>query len=33
MEICVVCNEDADFILIDGGYYYCFQCIREGKAQ
>lgn len=30
---CIVCNDDADFMCLDGNYLYCFQCIHDGKAQ
>jgi hypothetical protein len=31
MSECYICNEDADYILTDGGYYVCRSCIKEGK--
>ena len=30
-EDCIVCNEPAFFIKIEGGYYLCRDCIKEGK--
>jgi ribosomal protein S14 len=31
MNECWVCQQEADYILLDGGYYVCRSCIREGK--
>jgi hypothetical protein len=31
-EECVHCEGVADFIMIDGGWYICAGCIKEGKT-
>jgi hypothetical protein len=32
MEECVYCEGVADFVMIDGGWYVCAGCIKEGQT-
>ena len=31
-EECVHCDGVADFIMIDGGWYVCRECIKDGDT-
>lgn len=31
MNECSICQNSADYILIDGGYYLCGGCIKSDK--
>lgn len=31
MSECWICKDEADYVLLDGGYYVCRDCIKEGK--
>ena len=32
MEECVYCEGVTDFVMIDGGWYVCAGCIKEGQT-
>jgi len=29
---CTYCNGVADFVMIDGGWYVCAECIKDGET-
>ena len=31
-EECVYCEGVADFIMIDGGWYVCANCVKDGET-